>query len=89
MIKVACLASIFNHVTYCYWTTHLQESITSLEHVTFKQSDDEATAMLELWGKRGAPSSPSLPGPLWPGLVAPDWVLSIDQIVLNCVITLN
>ena len=29
-------------------------------------------------------SLPSLPGPLWLGVVAPDRVLSMGQIVLNC-----
>ena len=28
--------------------------------------------MLELWGMRSTPSLPSLPGPPWPGVVAPD-----------------
>ena len=28
--------------------------------------------MLEFWGMRSTPSFPSLPGPLWPGVVAPD-----------------
>ena len=42
-----------------------------------KQSDGEVPAMLELWGMRRTPSLPSLPGPLWPGVVAPDRVLSI------------
>ena len=28
--------------------------------------------MLELWGMRSTPSLPSLPGPLCPGVVAPD-----------------
>ena len=28
--------------------------------------------MLELWGMRGTPSLPSLPGPLWLGMVTPD-----------------
>ena len=28
--------------------------------------------MLELWGIRSTPLLPSLPGPLWPGVVAPD-----------------
>ncbi len=37
-----------------------------------KQSDGEIPAMLELWGMRSTPSLPSLPGPLWPGVVAPD-----------------
>ncbi len=37
-----------------------------------KQSDGEVPVMLELWGIRDTPSLPSLPGPLWPGVVAPD-----------------
>ena len=37
-----------------------------------KQSTGEASLMLELWGMRSTPSLPSLPGPLWPGVVAPD-----------------
>ena len=38
--------------------------------------------MLELWGMCSTLSLPSLAGPLWPGVVAPDRVLSKDQIVL-------
>ncbi len=38
--------------------------------------------MLELWGMLGTPSLPSLPGPLWLGVVAPDGILSMDQIEL-------
>ena len=34
-----------------------------------KQSDGEVPAVLEIWGMQ---STPSLPGPLWPGVVAPD-----------------
>ena len=37
-----------------------------------KQSDGEVPAVLELWGMRSTPSLPSLSGPLWPGVVAPD-----------------
>ena len=37
-----------------------------------KQSDGEVPAVLELWGMRSTPSLPLLPGPLWPGVVAPD-----------------
>ena len=54
-----------------------------------KQSDGEATVMLELWGTRSTPSLPLLPGPLWLGVVAPDRVLSMGQIELNCVPMLN
>ena len=32
---------------------------------------------------------PSLPGPLWPRIVAPDRVLSSSQIELNSVLMLN
>ena len=42
-----------------------------------KQSDGEVPAMLELWGMRSTPSLPSLPGPLWPRVVAPDRALSM------------
>ena len=45
--------------------------------------------MLELWGVRSTPSLPSHPGPLWPGVVAPDSVLSMCWIELNCVLMLN
>ena len=39
--------------------------------------------MLELWRMWSTPSLPSLPGPLLPGVVAPDWVLPMGQIELN------
>ena len=42
-----------------------------------KQSDGEVPAMQELWGMRSTPSLPSIPGPLWPGIVAPDRALSM------------
>ena len=37
-----------------------------------KQSNGKALVMLWLWGMRSIPSLPFLPGPLWPGVVAPD-----------------
>ena len=45
--------------------------------------------MLELWEMPSTPSLSSLPVPLWPGGVAPDKVLSMGQIELNCVLILN
>ena len=36
---------------------------------------DEAPMMLEIWGIWSTLSSPLLPGPLWPGMVAPDRAL--------------
>ena len=38
--------------------------------------------MLKLWGMRSTPSLPSLPGPLWFGVVASDRVLYMGQIEL-------
>ena len=40
--------------------------------------------MIELGGTRITLSLLSLPGPLWPGVVAPDRVLSMGQIELKC-----
>ena len=48
-----------------------------------KQYDGEVSVMLELWGMRNNTLLLSLPGPLWPGVVAPDGVLSMGQIELN------
>ena len=45
--------------------------------------------MLELCVMQSTPSLSSLPGPLWPGLVAPDRFLSQDQIELKCIFMLN
>ena len=36
-----------------------------------KQSDGEVQVMLELWAMQSTPSFPSLPGPVWPRMVAP------------------
>ena len=54
-----------------------------------KQSDAEVPGILKLWGMWSTPSLPSLPGPLWPGMVASDRVLSMGQIELNRVLMLN
>ena len=59
-----------------------------LEYDT-KQSDGEAPVMLDLWGMQSTPSLPSLLGPFKPGLVAPDRVLSMCQIEVNCIFMLN
>ena len=54
-----------------------------------KQSESEVPLMLELWGKRSTPSWPLLPGSLWPRVVAPNRVLSMSQIELNCILMLT
>ena len=43
-----------------------------------KQSDDEVSVTLVLWGN-------GLPDLLWPGVITPDRVLSMSQIELNSV----
>ena len=53
------------------------------------KSDGEDQEMLEFWGMRSTPSLPSLLAPLWPWVVAPDRVLFMGQIDLNCVFMLN
>ena len=52
-----------------------------------KQSDVEVPVMSELWGMQSTPSF--LPGPLWPGMVRPDGVLSMYWIDQKCVLMLN
>ena len=51
--------------------------------------NSEAPVMLPFWGKRCIPLLSLHPGPLQPGLVALDMVLSMGQIELNSVLMLN
>ena len=46
------------------------------------QSDGEVPVMQELLGMQSPSSLPSLPSPLWPGVVALDRILSMGQIEL-------
>ena len=50
---------------------------TSVPGYDTKQSDGEVPVMLEFWRIRSDPSLPSLPGPLWPRVVAHDRALSM------------
>ena len=54
-----------------------------------KQSDGEVPVMLEFWVMQSTPLLPSHLGLLRPGVVAPDRVLSVGQIELNCMFMLN
>ena len=47
-----------------------------------KKSDGEASVILDFVGMQSTPSLPSLPGPLWPGVVAPDRILAVGK--KNC-----
>ena len=48
-----------------------------------EQSHGDVSVMLELWRLRSTSSLLSPPSPLWPGAVATDRVLSMDQIEQN------
>ena len=54
-----------------------------------KQSDNEAPVNLDLWEMQSTPFLTSLLDLLWPGVKAPDRVLSMCQIVQNYVLMLN
>ena len=54
-----------------------------------KNYDSEVPVMPEVWGMWSTPSLQSLPGPLWLEVIAPDTILSMGQIELNCVLMLN
>ena len=49
---------------------------------SIKLSNGEAPVMLELWRMQSTPLLPLPSGPLWPGGLAPDRVLSVGQIEL-------
>ena len=54
-----------------------------------KQSYGKAPVIQEFWGMCSTPSLPSLPGPLWPRMIAPERVLSIAQIELDSVLEIE
>ena len=51
--------------------------------------ESKQSVMLEISGMERTPLLPSLPGLLWPGVVAPDRLISMGPIELNCVFILN
>ena len=54
-----------------------------------KQCDGEAPVMLGLWKIRSNSSLPLFHVPLWPRVVAPDSILSMGQIEVNCLFMQN
>ena len=66
-------------------TASLQRCTTPPMNVLIYDSkqSDETSVMLKLWGMQNTPLVPSLPDPFWPGVVAPDRVLSMGQIELS------
>ena len=70
-------------------TTVSQCNTLSPTTYDIKQFDGDVPVIVELWGHRINPLLISLQGPLWPGMVAPDRVLSMSQKQLNSVLMLN
>ena len=71
----------FTYLSYNVWPSRLglQNTPIACLHavgVISKQSDSKAPVILELWRMWSSSSLSSLPGPLWPRMVAPDGVLS-------------
>ena len=54
-----------------------------------QKSDGEVQIMLEVLGIRTTPLFPSIPGQLRLGGAVPDYVFSLGQIELNCLLMLN
>ena len=81
---------LFPKLRGCRYETieEMKEAVTkiidTLTQEDTKQSDGETSVILGLQGMWSTPSLPSLPGPLWPGVVVLDRVLHIGQIELNC-----
>ena len=82
---IKSIREVFNRRLFIAMNQSVEEMFS---HSTI-QSDGEVPVMLELWGMRSIPSLPSLPAPLWPCVVAPDRVLSMGQIEINCVFIVN
>ena len=74
--------------TDCFSAEELDSS-NKFPNYDSKPSDDEVPVMQELWEMQSIPSVPSLPDPLWPGVVAPDRILSLGQTVMKCVLMLE
>ena len=82
--NICIFSKIFSQVGWTCWILrlHLCRGIRALNECPkydIKNSDGEAPA-LELWGMWSTSSLPSLTGPLWLGVVAPDRVLYMGQI---------
>ena len=70
-------------------TAEGQDSPNEYPAYDTKQFEGDAPVMHELWGMQSSPLLSLIPGPLWPRVVAPDRVLSMSQIELNCALMLN
>ena len=87
--KMACQVSWGCRIHWLHLCRGVRPTPNECPGYDTKQSDGEVPVMLELWGMQSTSLLPSLPGPLWPGVVAPDRAQSMDQIELICVLLLN
>ena len=71
------IAQLAGAVEYSDCTSAVRPPPNECPGYDTKQSDGEVPAVLGLWGMRSTPLLPLLPGPLWPGVVAPDRALSM------------
>ena len=81
--KTICKSAGSTEYTDCISAEELNSSNERPGYDT-KWSDGEAPVMLELLGMQSTPLLSSLPGPLWPGVVAPDRILYIGHTVYSC-----
>ena len=89
LIYICCLVGWGRRLHRLLLCRGVRTPPTSVLNFDIKQYDGDVLVMLELWGMRSTLSLPSLPGQLWHGVVVPDRALSMGQIELNSVLTLN
>ena len=74
-------------VEYTDWVSaEGQDSLNECPGYDTQQSDGKVPVILELYEMWSIPSLPSLPGPFYPGVVAPDKVLSMGLLELNWIV---
>ena len=73
-LTIMPISGLVNNSNYC---RRVRPPLNECPGYDTKRSDDEVPVMLELWGMKSTPYLPSLPGQLWPGVVAPYRALSI------------
>ena len=83
--KLLYIAHLAGTVDYTDWISSERLPPQWVSWYDTKQSDGEAPVMEKLWKMWSASSIPSLPGPLWHGVVASD----MGQIEIDCVLMLN
>ena len=72
-----CIAQSAGAVEYTNCTSAVGVTPPPFPGYDTKQSDGEIPVVLGLWGMWSTPSLLLLPGPLWPGMVAPDKALTM------------